>query len=388
MWFFRSSQIAFGDDALSFLSEIQGSRAFIVSDPTLAQMGFVYQAQQKLTAGGFTCQAFTEVEPDPALQTVERCAAAMAAFEPDWIVGLGGGSSLDAAKAAWLRYERPDVDLLSVNPMENYGLRTRARFILIPTTAGSGAEITGGAVITDAESRRKIEMSVYEFIPDFTIVDPALSAHMPPQLTAETGLDALTHAVEGYANSLYNDYSDALCLHAARLVFAYLPRAVAHGQQDMEAREKMANAATLAGLGIGNSHSALAHALGHSAGALFKIPHGRVASLFLPYTIEFTAAGGAGRYLQLAQAVGLAVETEAQAGVALADAIRGLLTRLGQPTDLAAAGVSRPDFEAQLSDLCDRAEIDPALATCLRFPYRPDLERLYRYAFDGARVDF
>lgn len=388
MWSFRSSHVVFGEDALSYLSEIEGERAFIVTDAVLVRLGIVSRAETLLSRSGFSCQTFTEVEPDPSIHTVQRCAAAMAAFEPDWVVGLGGGSSLDAAKAAWLLYERPDVDLLSVNPMETYGLRARARFILIPTTAGSGAEITGGAVITDTDSLRKFEMGTYEVIPDFTIVDPSLSAQMPPQLTADTGIDTLTHAVEGYASTFANDFSDAACLHSARLVFSYLPRAVENGAADMEAREKMANAATLGGLGIGNSHIALAHALGHSAGALFGLPHGRITGLFLPYSIEYNAAGGVGRYLELAQVVGLAVETEDDAGPRLAEAIRDLLLRIGQPTSLEQAGVTHSEFETQIEALCDLAEMDPSLVTCLRFPYREDLRRLYEYAFRGQRVDF
>ncbi len=388
MWFFRSSFIVFGDDALSWLAQFSGQRAFIVTDATMQRLGFVQLVQDLLKQVGIEDQVFAEVEPDPSLETVQRCADRMSAYSPDWIIGLGGGSCLDAAKAAWFLYEVPGTDLESVTPLTEYGLRAKARLITIPTTAGSGAEVTGGAVLRDVSNQRKLEMSTYEIIPDCTIVDPRFSAGMDARLTADTGIDALTHAVEGYSCTFANDFSDALCLQAARSIFRYLPRAVKSGAGDPEAREKMANAATMGGLGIGNSHIALAHALGHTLGAVFGIPHGRVTGLCLPYSIEFTAASGSGRYLELVEAIGLQSADEKQAGFVLAQAVRELLVELGQPLTLAEAGISQAEMEANLDGLCDRIEIDPALGTCRRFPYREEIKRLLIYSFSGQVVDF
>lgn len=388
MWFFRSPQIAFGEDALAQLNLSTGKKAFIVTDAMVQEMGYVRKVQEQLTVAGLESACFAEVEPDPSLETVKRCAAQMAAFAPDLVVALGGGSSLDAAKAAWFLYERPDIDLASVTPFEHFGLRSRARFVTIPTTAGSGAEVTAAAVITDTVDERKMEIASYELIADLTIVDPQFSASMPVQLTADTGIDVLTHAVEGYASTFANDFSDALCLHAARMVFEYLPRACANGAADPKAREKMANAATIGALGMSNSHIALAHALGHSAGTLLRLPHGRVTGLLLPYTVEFTANNGSGRYSGLARTLNLPAADEMEAAHSLAQAIRDLLRQVGLPLNLKEAGVSQEVFEARLGDLVERAEMDSALATSLRFPYPDELAQLFRCAFDGNPADF
>lgn len=388
MWFFRSPKIIFGEDALQELNQLQGSHAVIVTDKIMVKLGFVAKVQAELQQAGIQTSVFDGVEPDPTIPIVQQAAELMHQTNPNWIIGLGGGSSLDAAKAAWFLYERPDIPLDAVNPFEHFGLRAKARFITIPTTAGSGAEVTAAAVITDPQETRKIEVASYELLADLAIIDPTFSAQMPPQVTADTGIDVLTHAVEGYASTWANNFSDGICLQAAELVFTYLPRAYQHGANDMQAREKMANAATLGGLGITNSHIALAHALGHSAGALFGIPHGRITGLLLPYTVEYTAFGGAGRYLGLTRALGIPAADEKDAGLKLGAAIRELLASLGQPVAISQTAITATDLENNLEALCDRVEMDVALITSLRIPQRDDIIRLYRYAFDGKVIDF
>lgn len=388
MWYFRSPQIVFGEDALSHLEQVNGKRAFIVTDSRMQELGFVKQVQERLAVAGIESCVFDGVEPDPSLDTVQACAAAMGDYQPDWVVGLGGGSSLDASKAAWFLYERPDVELEAINPIEHFGLGAKARLITIPTTAGSGAEVSQAALISDLQNRRKLELASYEMIADLTVVDPSFSAHMPPQLTADTGIDVLTHAIEAYNNQWSNDFTDGLCLQATRMVFTYLPRSVKHGAADPEAREKMANAATIAGLVICNSNISLAHALGHSAGAIFQLPHGRVTGLLLPGVIEYTAHGGAGRYLDLARMIGLCAENEAQAAANLATVIRDLLRQIDQPLSLQAAGIGRAQFESELEALCERAEMDLGILVSRRYPDRQDLQRLYVYAYEGRSVDF
>ena len=388
MWFFRSSRVIFGEDALSWLADLTGRRAMIVTDPNMVNLGIVQEVCRYLNQAGLETRVFAEVEPDPCLETVQRCAAEMLDYSPDWVSGLGGGSSMDAAKAAWFQYERPDVSLESVSPFEEFGLRAKARFITIPTTAGSGAEVTAAAVLTDQQNCRKIEMASYELIADFAVVDPALSGDMPPALTADTGIDVLTHAVEGFSSTWANDFSDAFCLQAARMVFEFLPRAFEQGAQDPEAREKMANAATMAALGMTNSHIGLAHALGHSTGAVFRLPHGRVTGLFLPYTIEFTTNGGFGRYQELARAAGLPARDETEAGHALAQAVRKLMQRINLPLSLQEAGISSGILDAQMEMLCERVEMDLSLITSRRIPDRDEMARLFQYAFVGRPVDF
>jgi alcohol dehydrogenase class IV len=388
MWYFSGPQIYFGEDAIDYLLEIKGKKAFIVTDETMLQQCFVQEVRQRLSLAGLESTFYAQVEPDPSLENVRRCAAMMQSYRPDWVIGLGGGSCQDAAKAAWFLYERPDVNLEDINPIENFGLRAKARLITIPTTAGSGAEVTAAAVLTIPESHRKIELPTRELIADITIVDPRFTLNMPRNLTADTGIDALTHAVEGYSSTLANDFSDGICLQAIKMIFEYLPKAVEKGRADPEAREKMANAATLAGLGMTNSHIALCHSLGHSAGAVFKLPHGRITGLFLPFTIEFVGNGGVGRYLQIANCLHRIAANEMEAAPQVADSIRNLMQRIGLPLSISAAGVSRQDFDANLDLLLENAQADLSCATSRRAASWNDLQRLFEYAYAGKKVDF
>ncbi len=387
MWFFKSPQIIFGTDALGHLDQIQGKRAFIVTDRVVQEMGFVDLVRAQLSQAGIESRVFAEVQPDPSLAEVRVCAGEMQEYSPDWVVGLGGGSCLDAAKAAWFIYERPDVDLQAINPVEHFGLRAKAHLITIPTTAGSGAEVTQAAVISDPGARRKLELATYELVADLTIVDPRFSAHMPPQLTADSGIDVLSHALEGYNNQWSNDFADGLCLQAARLVFEYLPRAVHEGFSDTEAREKMANAATIAGMVICNSNISMAHALGHSAGAIFKLPHGRVTALFVPRITEYTANGGFGRYRDIAHMLNLPAEDELQASRSVSAAVCKLMETIGLPVSLRDAGILPEDFEAELEALCDTAEMDFGFVMSLRIPDRFELKQLFECAYEGRAVE-
>jgi len=387
MWFFNSPEIVFGEGALDYLDELSGRRAFIVTDPTLHKLGFTDLVAGHLRTAGLEVTHFAEVEPEPSLETVYRGVEAVRAFKPDWIVGLGGGSAMDAAKAMWALYERPDLRADEISPLIDLGLGAKAHLITIPTTAGTGAEATWALVLTDTAEGRKLGLGSRDTLATLTIVDPALTAELPPRITADTGLDALTHAIEGYTSSWHNDFSDGLCLKAAQMVFAYLPRAVANGS-DAEAREKMANAATIAGLGFGNSMAALAHAMGHSFGAVFHRPHGRCVSLFLPYTIEYVVNGGVSRYADVAHTLRLPAGDEATAAAALVNAIRDLMRQVGEPTTVAEMGISPNEYEATIEHLCDLAEGDTQIVTSARIPSREELASLFRYAYNGQAVDF
>ena len=389
MWYFRSPEIVFGEGALDHLAEIGGRRALLVTDATLVGLGVAEAISSRLRAQGLVVETFADVEPNPSLETVRAGAAAALTWAPDWIVGLGGGSCLDAAKAIWILYERPDLSPDGIAPVGALGLRRKARLIAIPTTSGTGAETTWPIVLTDTAIGRKISVGHPECVPDVAIVDPALVRDLPARLTADTGMDALTHAIEGYTAQWANDFSDGLCLHAARLVFEYLPRAVALGAADAVAREKMHNAATLAGLGFGNSMAAMAHALGHSLGAVCHVPHGRAVGLFLPYTIAFTARGSEeARYADVAQVLGLSCADEAAGAAALAQAVRDLARQIGQPLTLREAGLGEPEFEACLPHLLDNALNDGCIVMGRRYATAEEVERLLRYAYDGREVDF
>ena len=269
------------------------------------------------------------------------------------------------------------------------GLRQGARLIGIPTTSGTGAEVTWPIVLTDTREHRKISVGHPENIPDLAIVDPTLVLDLPAQITADTGMDVLTHAVEGYTSQWHNDFADGLCLKAIQLVFDFLPRAYRQGCDDEEARERMHNAATIAGLGFGNSMAALAHGLGHAIGALLPIPHGRAVGLCLAYTIEFSVRGDLPtRYGDIARFLGLAASDEGEAAACLATAVRELARSVGQPASLREAGISPETFEEVLPAIVDNAYFDSATLIGPRIPEDEDMERLLRCVYEGRPVDF
>ena len=390
MWFFDCPEIIYGEDALAELESLQGERAFIVTDAVLHGLGFTDRIADLLKVAGLEVAHFNEVEPEPSFQTVQRGAEQMRGFEPDWIIGLGGGSAMDAAKAMWVLYERPDLHPDEINPFVELNIGKLAKLIAIPTTAGTGSEATWATVLTDKSDGRKLLMGSRETMPSMAIVDPALTLNLPARVTADTGLDALTHAVEAYLCTFHNDFADGNCLKAIQLVFEYLPRAY-HQPHDVEAREHMANAATLAGLSMVNSWASLAHSMAHSFGGFFKIPHGRSVSLFLPYTLEYMAKEWEKtRFRDIAHALRLPEGNadETAAAKAVIAAIRELQQQVDQPLTAEAVGIDRNDYESKLELLCEFAEGDGAFISGVRIPERDDLARLFLCAYDGQTVDY
>ncbi len=389
MWFFKSPEIVHGEEALNHLEQLEGKRAHIITDAVLVKLGHADRVRKVLESAGFQVAVFDRVEPDPSLETVRAGAAEMTQFGPDWIVALGGGSCIDAAKAMWILYERPDVDPEGINPIENFHLRRKARLVAIPTTSGTGSESTWIVVLTNRGERRKLGLGTREAVPDIAIVDPSFVMDLPPRITADTGMDALTHAVEGYTCVYHNDFTDGLCLRAAQMVFEFLPRAYKDGH-DAEARLRMHNAASIAGLGFGNSMASLAHGMGHSLGAVFHIPHGRGVSLCLPYVIEFCARGDTSRtrYGLLASGLGLPAKDEAQAAAALAAAIRDLQVRLDQPRSLRDCGVTRENLATELALLVSNTGNDSSTVTSTRSPDDVEVGKLFEYVFEGRSIDF
>jgi alcohol dehydrogenase class IV len=389
MWFFRSPEIVFGEGALDHLADIQGCKALIVTDETIVELGLVDRVQAKLDEAGIESAIFSDVEPNPSLQTVQRGAQAALRYGPDWIIALGGGSAIDAAKGIFALYERPDLAPDDLAPIGTLGLRKKAHLLAIPTTSGTGAETTWPIVLTDLAEHRKVSVGHPENVPDLAIVDPAFVGDLPRQITGDTGMDALTHAIEGYTSQWHNDFADGLCLKATQLVFDYLPRAYELGAGDPEAREKMHNAATIAGLGFGNSMAAMAHGLGHSLGAVHGVPHGRAVGLMLPYTIEFTVRGATPtRFAEVARFLGLPASDESAGAASLTSAVRALARRIAQPNSLREAGILPEAFEAELPKLVENACNDSATLIGCRSPEDVEVERVYRYAFEGKPIDF
>ncbi len=387
MWTFVSPRIVFGEDALDSLSEMRGKRVLIVTDPEILELGLVAPVVERLSASGFQTQIFSDVEANPEIPTVVRGAKIASEFEPDWIVAVGGGSPLDAAKAIWVLYERPDLQPAEISPFIDLGLRKKARLITIPTTSGTGADVTWAIVLSDPIEKRKVGLGNWENVPDLALVDPAMAAGMPKQLTADTGLDALTHAIEGYTSTGHTDMTDGLCAHAAADVFEFLPRAVADGT-DMEARTRMHHAATSAGLGFGNSMASMAHAMGHALGATLGLPHGRAVSLCLPYSLEFIARQAPERAAQLAHRIGISSANGEPAARTLAQAVRALTSRIGNPLSLAEAGISKDEFGASLDKLVGDAENDTQMITSSRSPSSQELRNLFEAAYEGHSVGF
>jgi alcohol dehydrogenase class IV len=389
MWFFTAPQIVFGEGSLGYLDKVRGRRACIVTDANLVRLGYANRVKESLVRNGLLVDIYDAIEPDPSLATVRRGATFLCDTDPDWIIALGGGSVIDATKAMWVLYEHPELEPEAINPVDDLPMGMRARLVAIPTTAGTGAEATWAVVLTDSAEKRKLGLGNRAVIPELAILDPELTMALPPRLTADTGLDALVHAIEGYATTWHNDFSDGLCLQAAKLVFQYLRRAYQNGS-DLKARTHLQNAAAIAGLGFGNAMAGLAHGMGHSLGAVFHLPHGRCVILALPYTIEYCLGGepGSTRYLELARFIGLPVTDERQAGFALAEAIRRLQVDVQQPLTLAACGISQDDFEHNLELLVQNALTDSQTIMSTRIPEWEDLEKLFRACWSGKNIDF
>ena len=388
MWYFVVPEVVFGQDALSHLAELKGKSAFIVTDRNIVKLGLVDKVKEQLSQAGIQASVFDEVEPDPSLQTVQKGVAVMNQYGPDLVVAVGGGSVMDAAKAMRVQYERPDIKPEEINPfISDLGLGAKCKLVCIATTSGSGAEATFAVVLTDTADQRKLSLINREVIPDIAIVDPEMARAMPPQITADTGMDVLTHAVEGYTCGWKNDFTDGLCIKAIQLVFQYLSRAVKDGN-DMEAREKMHNAACIAGIGFINALSSMAHAAGHSLGALFHIPHGRAVGLFLPYTIEFIGEAREELWADICYAIRREVPEGKRAATVLTEAIRGLAREINQPLSIKETDIPLDAFSRVMEKLVDNVMADGSLIVSARIPSVAETERFFGYVYEGRTIDF
>jgi alcohol dehydrogenase class IV len=388
MWYFVAPKVVFGQDALSHLAELKAKSAFIVTDKNVSSLGLVDKVKEQLSQAGIQTTIFDEVEPDPSLQTVQKGVAVMNRYGPDLIVAVGGGSVMDAAKAMRVQYERPDMQPEEINPfVSDLGLGAKCKLVCVATTSGTGAEATFAIVLTDTADQRKLSLINREVVPDIAIVDPELARAMPPQITADTGMDVLAHAVEGYTCAWKNDFTDGLCIKAVQLVFQYLPRAVKDGN-DMEAREKMHNAACIAGIGFINALSSMAHAAGHSLGALFHIPHGRAVGLFLPYTIEFIGEARQELWADMCYAIRREVPQGKRAATVLTEAIRGLAREINQPLSIKETGIPLDSFNKVMEKLIDNVMADGSLIVSARIPSVAETEKFFGYVYQGKSIDF
>jgi len=389
MWYFSSPFLVFGEDALDYLEQMKMNKVFIVTDKVMRQVGFVEKVEQKLK--NLPHQVFDEVEPDPSLETVQKGAKLCQKFGPDLIIGLGGGSAMDTGKGIWFLYENPDQAIDSLNPFTYYeNFPAKAKFVSIPTTSGTGADVTWAIVLTDTAQKRKITPASRQIVATVSIIDPAFALKMPPALTAGTGLDALTHAIEGYLSAWRNDFSDACTIKAVEFVFKYLARAYKDGN-DKEAREKMHNAATMAGLAFGNSQATFAHSIGHSIGALFHKPHGNCVGMALPYVMEFCRKNGTGVKEKLAD-IGrralLLTGTDEKVSEDLILKVRALIKEIKAPATIPELGISKVDFDKQLPTLTKYTSEDSCISMTNPMPNDEQIEKAYHYMWSGKRIDF
>ena len=394
--------------ALDELKNVMGKKkAFIVTDSFLYKNGYTKAITDKLDEMGITHTTFFDVEPDPSLDCAKRGAAQMLRFEPDCIIAVGGGSAMDAAKIMWVLYEHPEADFMDM-AMRFMDIRKRvyafprmgekAYFVAIPTTAGTGSEVTPFAVITDEKTGIKYPLADYELLPDMAIVDADLMMDMPKGLTAASGIDALTHALEAYASMMATDFTDGLALKALKMIFEYLPRAYENGALDPVAREKMANASTIAGMAFANAFLGVCHSMAHKLGAFFHLPHGVANALMISEVIRFNAAEAPAkmgtfpqydhphtlkRYAEIADYLGIKGRNNTEKLNNLIAAIEELKEKVGIKKTIRDYGIDEKEFLDRLDEMAEQAFDDQCTGTNPRFPLISEIRGMYLQAYYG-----
>lgn len=378
--------IYFGRGTLDELKNLKGKKAMVVvGGGSMKKFGFLDKVVANLTEAGIETRLFEGVEPDPSVETVMKGAKAMQEFEPDWIISIGGGSPIDAAKAMWAFYEYPDTKFEDlITPFAFPTLRQKAKFLAIPSTSGTATEVTAFSVITDYEKGIKYPLADFNITPDVAIVDPDLAETMPAKLVAHTGMDALTHAIEAYVSTVASPFTDPLAIKAIQMVMQYLPASY-NGCSD--AREQMHYAQCLAGMAFSNALLGIVHSMAHKTGAAFStghIPHGCANAIYLPYVIKFNAKDmrAAKRYEDIANALGLdGVE-------ALCARIDEFNQRLNIPKTLKEFGINEAEFKEKLSDIAKNAIGDACTGSNPRIPTQEEMEKLFTCIYYGTEVDF
>jgi alcohol dehydrogenase class IV len=388
LWFFTSPKIVFGEDSLEQLSSIEGKRVLLITDPIVSKLGMLEVVRNELMKEPRAVEAFDQVEAEPSFENVEKAAAAMRRFQPDLIVALGGGSCIDAAKGAWVLYERPDLALDAVSPLTKLDLRKKARLVAIPTTAGTGSDATWVAVLTDRSQNMKLDyFSSRELVPDYSILNPEFLLKLPKQTTAYTGLDAIDQAIEAYVNQWRNDFSDGLALRSIQILFEYLPKAF-DNPDDVYARQKTQNAATMSGLAFSNSQVGLAHATGHALGAIFHMAHGLAVGISNPYVIQFSSRDAVQLYSDIAHVIGIKEESAQKATDMLVESIKRLMVHLKTPLSLRDAGISESAFEQNVDSLIEQTNRSTCTFVNPRVPDVEEVRKLFVCMFEGKPVNF
>jgi alcohol dehydrogenase class IV len=375
-WFRVPKDIVFGENALEYLSTLEGKRATLVTGgSSMKRFGFLDEAKRQLEKAGMEVSIVDGVEPNPSVETVIRGGKEMAEFEPDWIVAIGGGSALDAAKIMWVYYEYPETKFEDLVQMKFPTLRTKAKFVAIPSTSGTASEITAFSVITDTQNHIKYPLVSYEMTPDIALLDANIPAKMPPYITANTGMDVMAHAVEAYVSTSATSYTDPLAYEAIRLVFEQLPTAYNDGN-NIKAREDMHNASALAGMAFTNSSLGLVHSLAHKIGGEFGITHGLANAILMPYILDYNRKG-TNKVAQLEDL--LRVDN-------LTDELQELNKKVGIPLTLqevSEVDITEKKFLQILDRMSKNAFEDPCTLTNPRQSSSEDVRQIYECAFYG-----
>lgn len=384
-----------GKDALEALKTLTGKKAIVVTGGgSMKRFGFLGKVEEYLKEAGMEVILFEGVEPDPSVETVMKGAKAMQEFQPDWIVAIGGGSPIDAAKAMWAFYEYPDTTFESlITPFNFPTLRTKAKFCAIPSTSGTATEVTAFSVITDYSKGIKYPLADFNITPDVAIVDPALAETMPRKLTAHTGMDAMTHAIEAYVSTLHCEYTDPLALHAIEMINEYL---IPSYNGDMEARDKMHDAQCLAGMAFSNALLGIVHSMAHKTGAAYSgghIVHGCANAMYLPKVIKYNSKEpeAAARYAKIAKFINLPGTTDEELTQALIDRILEMNKALDIPTcikEYEGGIIDEKEFMEKLPQVAALAVGDACTGSNPRSITPDVMAKLLKCCYYNEEVDF
>ena len=387
--------VYFGKNSLDNLKNIKGKKAVIVvGGGSMKRAGFLDKVINNLHEAGLETKLIENVEPDPSITTVMNGAKIMREFEPDWIVSMGGGSPIDAAKAMWIFYEYPETKFEdAAKPFNLPTLRTKAQFIAIPSTSGTATEVTAFSVITDYDKGIKYPLADFNITPDIAIIDPLLAETMPPKLTAHTGMDALTHAVEAFVSTVHSVFTDPLALEAILLINQHLVKSY---NGDMNSREQMHYAQCMAGMAFSNALLGIVHSMAHKTGAVFQnghIVHGAANAMYLPYVIQYNAKdkATAERYAYIAKVLELEFKTTEEAVEKLCEKIFAFNTALNIPhkmADYENGMVPESEFLEKLPAIAKNAIADACTLSNPRQPNQEEMEKLLKCCYYGKKVDF
>jgi len=399
MWHFYCPNITYGEDALNFIERIKGEKCFIVTDKIVEELGYLKILTDKLDNFGKKYTVFTDVIPDPHEEDVIKGKEQCIDYAPDLIIALGGGSVIDTAKGIWVMYEYPDYNLDNISPFDEklYDFANKAKMIAIPTTSGTGSEATWATIISRYQDGawRKMSLPHMSLVPTYAIVDPIFPKGMPPALTVNTAFDALAHAIEAYISSWRNEFCNALGIKAIELIFKYLPIAYKDGN-NMEARDFLHQASTLAGLAFSNSQLHIGHAMGHSLAAVFPIPHGQTVGLFLKYITQYCLndPGETNEsievYSTLAKKLGWAKwdYPPKKASYIVVEKINELQDKVDFIKNIKDLGITQENFNNNLNKLIGLCYQDPSSVMAPRTPNKEEFTKLYTYAYEGKDIDF